>query len=198
MMHSFTSADWLSLLVHFMSLSLMAIGGAITTAPEMHQYLVQDKAWLTDGQFNASIALAQVTPGPNVLFVALAGWHVGLNAAGGLAAGYLAWPMATLGAGIAMLGMMLPSTTLTFLAARWAHTNRQLRAVRAFKQGMAPVVIALLVATGWIMASSQAALDHHLRLWLLSGACAALLWRTKIHILWLLGAGALLGALGWV
>lgn len=195
---TFTSADWLTLLIHFMSLSLMSIGGAITTAPEMHHYLTQDKAWLTDGQFNASIALAQVAPGPNVLFVALAGWHVGLNAAGGLAAGPQAWPLAALGASIAMLGIMLPSTTLTFVAARWAHANRQLRAVRAFKQGMAPVVIALLVATGWIMASSQAALDQHLRLWLLSGVSALLLWRTQVHILWLLGAGALLGALGWV
>lgn len=195
---AFTSADWLSLLIHFMSLSLMSIGGAITTAPEMHHYLVQDKAWLTDGQFNASIALAQVTPGPNVLFVALAGWHVGLNAAGGLTAGMQAWPLAAMGAAIAMLGIMLPSTTLTFLAARWAHTNRERRAVRAFKQGVAPVVIALLMATGWVMASSQAALDHHLRLWLLSGVSALLLWRTKIHILWMLGAGALLGALGWV
>jgi chromate transporter len=106
--------------------------------------------------------------------------------------------MAGMGAAIAMLGIMLPSTTLTFLAARWAHANRQLRAVRAFKQGVAPVVIALLLATGWVMASSQAALDHHLRLWLLSGVSALLLWRTKIHILWMLGAGALLGALGWV
>ena len=195
---AFTGADWLTLLTHFMSLSLMSIGGAITTAPELHHYLVQDKAWLTDGQFNASIALAQVTPGPNVLFVALAGWHVGLNAAGGLAAGVQAWPMAGVGAAIAMLGIMLPSTTLTFVAARWAHANRQLRAVRAFKQGMAPVVIALLLATGWIMASSQAALEQPLRLWLLSGLSALLLWRTKIHILWLLGAGAVLGALGWV
>jgi chromate transporter len=195
---TFTSTDWLTLLTHFMSLSLMSIGGAITTAPEMHHYLAQDKGWLTDGQFNASIALAQVAPGPNVLFVALAGWHVGLNAAGGLGAGTQAWPMAAMGAAIAMLGIMLPSTTLTFVAARWARANRQLRAVRAFKQGMAPVVIALLLATGWIMASSQAALDHHLRLWLVSGLSALLLWRTKIHILWLLGAGALLGALGWV
>jgi len=194
----FTSADWLTLFTHFLSLSLMAIGGAITTAPEMHHYLAQDKAWLTDGQFNASIALAQVAPGPNVLFVALAGWHVGLNAAGGLAAGPHAWPMAAMGAGIAMLGIMLPSTTLTYVAARWAHRNRELRAVRAFKQGMAPVVIALLVATGWIMASSQTALDQHLRLWLLSGVSALLLWRTQVHILWLLGAGALLGIFGWV
>ena len=37
-----SGADWLALLVHFLSLSLLAIGGAITTAPEMHSYLVND------------------------------------------------------------------------------------------------------------------------------------------------------------
>jgi hypothetical protein len=28
--------------------------------------------------------------------------------------------------------------------------------------------------------------------------CALLVWRTRLHLLWLLGAGALLGALGLV
>lgn len=79
---AFSGADWLALLAHFLSLSLLAIGGAITTAPAMHSYLVDDKAWLTDSQFTSSIALAQAAPGPNVLFIALLGWNVGLNARG--------------------------------------------------------------------------------------------------------------------
>ena len=37
------TADWLLLLSHFISLSLLAIGGAITTAPEMHRFLVDDQ-----------------------------------------------------------------------------------------------------------------------------------------------------------
>ena len=35
-------------------------------------------------------------------------------------------------------------------------------------------------------------------LWLLSGATVLLVWRTKLHLLWMLGTGAVLGALGWV
>ena len=54
-----TGADWLALFAHFLSLSLLAIGGAITTAPAMHHYLVSEKAWLSDGQFTSSVALAQ-------------------------------------------------------------------------------------------------------------------------------------------
>ena len=37
---SLSPADWVALLTHFLSLSLLAVGGAITTAPDMHRYLV--------------------------------------------------------------------------------------------------------------------------------------------------------------
>lgn len=194
----FSSADWLALLLHFLSLSLLAIGGAITTAPEMHSYLVNNKAWLSDSQFTSSIALAQAAPGPNVLFIALLGWNVGMNAGGGMAAGPQAWWMALAGVAIAMVGIMLPSTTLTFAAARWGHRNRELRAVRAFKQGMAPIVIALLMATGWILVASHGNGLEHWPLWAVTVVTALLVWRTQLHILWLLGAGAALGALGLV
>ncbi|MDO9165996.1 MAG: chromate transporter [Rhodoferax sp.] len=193
-----TAVDWLALLTHFLSLSLLAVGGAITTAPDMHRYLVDERHWLSEGQFTSSVALAQAAPGPNVLFVALLGWNVGMNAGGGMGGGVAAWIYALLGVSIAMVGIMLPSTTLTFAAARWGHQNRELRAVRAFKQGMAPIVIALLIATGWILASSHGSPLQHWPLWLLAGVCALLVWRTRLHLLWLLGAGALLGWLGWV
>jgi chromate transporter len=193
---SLAHSDWLDLFIHFMSLSLLAVGGAITTAPDMHRYLVDQRHWLTEGQFTSSIALAQAAPGPNVLFVALMGWNIGLNAGGGT--GVLAWSYAALGVAIAMVGILLPSTTLTFLAARWGHKNRELRAVRAFKQGMGPIVIALLIATSWILASSHGSDLKNWPMWLLTGVSALVVWRTKLHLLWLLGTGALLGWVGWV
>lgn len=183
-----SAADWLSFFLHYLALSLLSVGGAITTAPDMHRYLVAERQWLTDPQFSASVALAQAAPGPNVLFVALLGWNVGVNAGG--------WPLALLGMALAMTGILLPSTTLTYLAARWGHKNRELRAVRAFKQGMAPIVIALLVATGWILATGNRYELRDWPLWLLAGVTALIVWRTKVHLLWLLGAGGLLGALG--
>ncbi len=193
-----TLADWLALFSHFMALSLLAVGGAITTVPDMQRYLVQDRHWLLDSQFSASIALAQAAPGPNVLFVALLGWQIGLNAGGGLAAGWPAIASASLGTALAMLGILLPSTTLTFLITHWAHQNRDRRTVRAFKQGMAPIVLALLIATGWMLTSN---LSKSLSDWpieLLSAVAALLVWRTRVHLLWLLGAGAVLGWLNWI
>ena len=144
----------------------------------MHRVLVSQMGLLTDTQFNASIAIAQASPGPNVLFVAVMGYQ-----AAGLA-----------GAAVTLIGIMLPSTTLALAAARWGHARREWRAVQAFKAGMAPLVIGLLFATGWIL-SSDAPGWHH---FVLTVAAAVLVWRTRVHLLVLVAAGALLGALGWV
>ncbi len=185
-----TASDWLALFVHFLSLSLLAVGGAIALAPDMHRYLVDDRQWLSDPEFSSSIALAQAAPGPNALFIGLLGWNVGLNSGG--------YGAAALGMALAMTGVLLPSTLLTYSASRWAHRNRTRRAVRAFKLAMAPIVIALLVATAWLLATALIGKDHAATSWLLTLACTLVVWRTRIHMLWLLGAGAMLGAFGWV
>jgi chromate transporter len=193
-----TLANWLDLFLHFASLSLLAVGGAITTAPDMHRYLVTEQGWISDAQFSSSIALSQAAPGPNVLFVALLGWNVGLNAGGGVAAGWVAWAWALLGVLVTMVAIMLPSSVLTYTATQWGHRNRDLRAVRAFKTGMAPIVIALLIATGWLLSAAHNQPARDWPLWLLTAGATVLVWRTRIHLLWLIGAGAMLGGLGFV
>ena len=171
-----------------MVLSLLAVGGAITTAPDMHRYLVDEQHWLTDTQFNTAIAIAQASPGPNVLFVALMGLQIGLNN-GSLMTGLM-------GALLTMLGILLPSTTLTYSAARWCHDNRQLRAVRAFKQGMAPLVPSLLIATAWLLVSAYSNPVTDWPLWVTSAITTVIAWKTRTHLLLLLGLGGLLGWFG--
>jgi len=183
-------SDWIHLFAEYLTLSLMSIGGAISTTAEMHRFLVEQHHWLTQTQFNDSIAIAQAAPGPNILFVALMGWNVGLNA-GSMTAGLL-------GVLVTMMGIMLPSTTLTYLAARWSHQNRDLRAVRAFKQGMAPIVIALLISTSILLGSAHHDPATDWPLWLLSVLAGVVIWRTRIHLLWLLALGAVLGCFGLV
>jgi chromate transporter len=128
-----------------------------------------------------------------VLFVALMGWNVGLNAGGGPAGGWPAYGLALLGVAITMAGMLLPSCVLTYGATRWAHKNRELRAVRAFKAGMAPIVVALLMATGWLLTGSHDQPARDWPLWALTAAATLIVWRTRLHLLWLIGAGAALG-----
>ena len=189
-------ADWFALFAHFASLSLLGVGGALTTSPEMQRFLVQQQHWLSHEQFASSIVLAQAAPGPNILFVALMGWQIGLNAGGGLAAGPQAWLLALLGLLLAMLGCLLPSCTLNYLATRWAHRNQQLLAVRAFKTGMAAVVVGLLLALGWLLGVASPESDWPL--WALTAATTLLIWQTRVHLLWAIAAGALLGAFGLV
>ncbi|MDP1649504.1 MAG: chromate transporter [Rubrivivax sp.] len=185
-----TAADWAGFALHLLGLSLLAVGGAMAVAPDLHRYLVVQQGWLDDAQFSASIALAQAAPGPNVLFIALLGWNVGLQS-GGLA-------VAALGLTLALVGILLPSSLLTLALTRWAHRHREDRTVRAFKQGMAPVVVGLLLATAWIVATAQSGPHGLAPLGALAAGVALVVWRTRLHLLWLLGAGALLGGFGIV
>lgn len=169
---------WCTLFVHFLSLSLMAIGGAITLVPDMHRRLVSELGLLSDTDFTSAIALAQAAPGPNVLFVGLMGWY-----GGGLG-----------GALASLLGIMLPSTAVALAFSRWVSTRRELIGVRAFQMGMAPVTVGLLLATGWLLLPGI----EHPRALLLSAVVAVLVWRTRVPLIWLVGSGAVLGALGWV
>jgi chromate transporter len=173
------SADLLlDLFGHFLLLSLLSIGGAITVAPDMHRWMVVEQQLLSDAQFTSSIAIAQAAPGPNVLFVAVLGYQTaGLT-----------------GAVVTLVGILLPSATLALLAARWGHARQHWPAVRAFKLGMAPITLALVAATGWLLTAPLI----EWRALLLTAAAALLVWRTRVHLLWLIVGGAVLGMLGWV
>jgi len=177
-----TAAELLGLFGHFLVLSLLAVGGAITTAPDMHRYMVGEHHWITDAQFTTSIAIAQAAPGPNVLFVAVLGWNV-------------AGP---LGATATMAGILLPSTALSIYASRWGTARRETRAVRAFTTGLTPLTIGLLCATGWILAEPYIAEPSH-RLGaagLILVSIGVMVW-TRLGPMWLVGLGAAVGALGW-
>ena len=63
---------------------------------------------------------------------------------------------------------------------------------------MAPVVIALLVATGWLLATANGYSLRNWPTWALVIVATLIVWRTRVHLLWLLGGGALLGWFGLV
>ncbi|HEX2009679.1 MAG TPA: chromate transporter [Roseateles sp.] len=182
-MNPLSLAQYGDLLLHFLMLSLLSVGGAITAAPEMHRYLVGQQGWLSDTQFTSSIALAQAAPGPNILFVAVLGW----NAAG------------PLGALVALLGIMLPSTILVLAATRWASEHKHTLGVRSFTAGMAPLTLGLLIATGWLLAVPYVRDPaHRLATLALMAATVLLTLKTRISLVWLVLGGGVLGALGIV
>ena len=173
------AADLWSMFLHFALLSLLAVGGAITTTPEMQRWLVAERGWMSDAQFTASVALAQAAPGPNLLFVAVMGWNV---------AGLMG-VLATLS------GSLLPSTTLALVATRWGTRHQQRLGVRAFKAGMAPLTIGMLLATGWVLTEPLRAYPATA---LLVAVAVGFMLFTKLNPLWPIAIGAVVGALGWL
>ncbi len=184
MLHpTLTAADLLGLFTHFLTLSLLAVGGAMTTAPGMHRYIVGQHGWISDTQFTTSIAIAQSSPGPNVMFVAVLGW----NLAGAI------------GAVVTMVGMLLPSTVLSLWATRWGAQRRETRGVRAFTTGLTPITLGLLLATSWILAEPYLTVPAHLpgAIALIAISIAVIGW-TRWSPMWLIALGAVVGLVGWV
>ena len=176
-LHGLAWHDVLQLAGHFALLSLLAVGGAITLASEMQRYLVVEHGWIDALQFNASIAIAQAAPGPNILFVALMGWSVA-GPAGMLAT---------------MAGIIVPSSIVTFVVGRMRHARRDALAVQAFSVGLAPLTIGLLVATGWVLALP---LVQRPLAMLLVAATVVFMLKTSRSPLWMIALGAAVGALG--
>ena len=171
-----SGGDWATVFAQFLMLSILSIGGAIGTAPEMHRFLVEQHHWMTNEQFSASVAIAQAAPGPNLLFVAVLGWGIG-----GL-----------FGMCVTMTGIMLPSTTLTYFAARWGEARRSTRGVQAFVAGMAPLTVGLVLSTGFLLGKPA-----YGNPWLTAVAVATVVVcvRTKVSPLWLIATGGLVGGL---
>ncbi|AYB52074.1 chromate transporter [Ralstonia solanacearum] len=163
---------------HFVVLSFLAIGGASTTLPDMHRFLVDTRHYMTGEQLSAMYAISQAAPGPNVLFVELFGWQ-----AAGLG-----------GAVAAMLGICGPSCVIAGIVARVMHQAPDARWVTLIRRGLAPLTIGLLFSTGWVLARAT---DHSVGTVALTAATVLACTFTRVHPLILVAAGALVGALGW-
>jgi len=175
-----TGTPW-DLFVYFLRLSLLAVGGANAAVPEMHRGVVEIRGWMTDEVFAQGYALAASSPGPNVLFVAVIGWHVA--GAAGLAAslgGFLG-PTFLLAWAVAML-------TQRLAGAPW---------LAALRAGLVPVAIGLTLATGIVTGAAAAhgtAAEVATAL-LITAAAALFVWRSRLSPIWALLAGGVVGLL---
>lgn len=183
MMNTLPAGELLELFLRFLTLSLLSIGGAMSTAPEMQRYFVVERGWIGEADFTTAIALAQAAPGPNVLFVPVLGFQ-----AAGLP-----------GAAAALVGILLPSTLLSLGVSRWGATRRETPLVRAFTAGLAPVTVGLTFAAGWLLALPFIGDPaHRLGALALIAFTALVTLKTKLAPMWMIAVGAAAGALGLV
>jgi len=169
----------ISLLGYFALLSLFAVGGANAAIPEMHRVAVDVMHWMNDRQFSDMYAMAQVSPGPNVIIVALIGYHV---------AGFA-------GAGVAITAMCGPTCTLAFFVARTWDRFKGARWRMAIQAGMVPLSIGLIAASAFVLAHAA---DRNVYAALITAATAAVAFFTRINPLWVFLAAGLLGLSGWL
>lgn len=189
-----TWAVWLQLHLHFCMLSLLAVGGALAIVPEMHHYLVNDTQLLTETVFSQSVTLSQIAPGPNILLVAVMGWNIGLQTAGGVEAGVSAIALGLLMALGLLIAAVLPSSLLSYFLVKWLHLHQQALGVRAFKSGMVPLVMGLMLSAGWLLQTASNPLMDW-RLLLMCFFSMVVVIKTRVHLLWLMLGGAVLGAI---
>jgi chromate transporter len=165
------------LFLYFALLSLFAVGGANAAIPEMHRIAVEVMHWMNDRQFADSFAIAQVSPGPNIIIVTLIGYHVA-----GLA-----------GAAVATIAMCGPTCVLAFVVARtWDHF-KEARWRIAIQAGLVPVSLGLIGASAFVLARSA---DHNVYAALITAATAIVGFATRINPLWLFIVGGILGLSG--
>lgn len=163
----------------FALMSLFAIGGANAAMPEMHRLAVDTYHWMTDRQFADMFAIAQLTPGPNVIIVTLIGYHV---------AGIT-------GALITTAAMCGPTCVLTYFVAQAWEKFKHARWRIAIQAGLVPVSIGLVGASAYVLALAA---DTNWVAAIITIATVIIGYFTKINPLWVFGAAALIGVMGYV
>jgi len=168
------TAKLLLLALMFGRLSLLAVGGVNSTIPEIERQTVDVHHWLTAAQFPQLYAISQSAPGPNLLISTVIGAHVA-GIPGGI---------------VATLAMMLPAGILVIVVSQLWDRFRERRWRRVLQTALLPISAGLVLAAGAILARSA---DRSVLLAGITLVTAFLIFRTRLHPLWVLAGGAVLG-----
>jgi chromate transporter len=166
----------LELGLYFALLGLLTFGGVSSVMPEMQRYIVDVKGWTTATDFMQLFAVAQAAPGPNVLITSLIGYRV---------AGFA-------GSLVALFAMCLPAAALAWVVSGLWERFRHSPWRSVIQRALAPLVVGLIFAGGYIIATPH---SPDWRLWLIALLTAGGMLATRLNPLWLLAGGAVLGAL---
>ncbi len=157
----------------FLKASLFSTGG-FSNLPSLHQDLLAD-GWAREVDFGQSIAIGQISPGPNGLWVVSLGY---------LTYGYL-------GALLALLAITLPPLLVLAVAAGYARIEQRAW-VQGAMQGVSLAVIGILLTVVWTILR-QPGVDWK-GLLIALGAFGLALSR-KVNVLLILALAGLLGYL---
>ena len=170
------AALW-TIAVNFALLSLIAIGGIGPILPELHRQAVDVHGWMTSARFADLFAIAQASPGPNMLMLTLIGWDVARLP----------------GALVATVAICGPSCTLAFLVSRVWERFRFARWRNAIQAGLVALTVGLIAAGALILVRAA---DTSFGTFAITVVTAASVYATRLHPLLFLAGGAALGLAG--
>lgn len=157
----------------FLKASLFSTGG-FSNLPSLRQDLLSNH-WATEEMFGQSIAIGQLSPGPNGLWVISLGY---------LTYGYL-------GALMALIAITLPALVVLAVSAGYNRIEHQ-RWVPGFMHGISLAVVGILLTVVWTIIS-QPGIDW--KGWLIALGALGLAASRKVNIFVILSLAGLAGYL---
>ena len=157
----------------FLKASLFSTGG-LSNLPSLHQDLIAND-WATEADFGQAVAIGQVSPGPNGLWV--------------ISLGYLTYGYP--GAFLALIAITIPAFLVLLVSAGYTRIEHR-KWVRGAMQGVSLAVVGLLLTVVWTILH-QPRVD-----WkglLIAIAAFGLALSRKVNILIILGLAGLAGYL---
>ena len=129
---------FLELFLTFFKIGIMTFGGGYAMIPLLTDEVVSN-GWLTNAEILNFIAVAESTPGPIAINMAT---FVGSSQGGSVGS----WG-SLLGAFLATLGVVTPSFIIILIIATLIKGLMKFAGVKAFINGVRPVVVALIIGT---------------------------------------------------
>jgi chromate transporter len=179
-------ALWLLLWV-WLALGAQSFGGGTATLYLIRRAVVERRRWISEQEFTRDWAISHLPPGINLLaLTTLIGWRL----------------RGPLGVGLSLLGLLLPSVSITVLLTALYAGVRDLPVMQSALRGVIPATVGLGLLMSFQMGRPLLIVSwgEGWRSLLLSGALlvgsalAVLLWQLPVVAV-LCGAGAI-GALG--
>jgi chromate transporter len=162
--------------LYFALLSLVSVGGIPSVMPEMQRQLVDVQGLISAAEFTQLFAIAQASPGPNVLVTALIGWKVA-GIAGGL---------------VAFAAFCGPAAVLAYSIGGFWDRMRDAPWRKTLQLALVPISVGFIVSGGYVLATPN---GPNWQCALIAGASAAMLYFTRFNPLWILLGGGMLGFL---
>ncbi|MCF7925999.1 MAG: chromate transporter [Candidatus Izimaplasma sp.] len=124
----------------FLKPGIFGFGGGQATIPLIEEEIVNNQGWITESEFSDFLAMSNTLPGPIATKMSII---VGFDVAG------------YLGAFVALLGMILPSTIAIIILFNLLQQNKDSEFVQGMQAAAKPVVVVLIAGVAFGMARSS-------------------------------------------